>query len=130
MNRLTLMRVPEATTSHVGVVEVVDVDDDVKALAAAIGADGIEIYHRRIGPKWHMHLIICDEMGRIKKRKPTAFADNREGLYASFCGDILIGNECDNDVSSLEPEDILYLWSCIRPMNNGACVAPMLEVDR
>lgn len=120
---LTAMRIMEAGGPDAARVEKVDADH----LAAAIGAEYFEIYHRRVGPLMRDYLVICDDAGRIKSRTPTAVT--ADGTVA-FVGDILVCRERCHDIASIDEEDAAYLHSCLVECEWDGKTLIALEVDR
>ena len=125
--KLTVLHVRERE-EHCSLVSVEIVDDD--HLAEAIGADYAELYHRRVGKERKEYVIICDGIGRIRERTPTAIVRTAEMPVVSFVGDILVCKGDGDDLASITAEDAIYLLtSMIVCTYKGAPIA-CLEVDR
>lgn len=125
--KLTVLHVRERE-EHCSLVSVETVDDN--HIAEAIGADYAELYHRRVGEERKEYVIICDGIGRIRERAPTAIVRTAEMPVVSFVGDILVCKEDGDDLASITAEDAIYLLtSMIMCTYKGAPIA-CLEVDR
>ncbi|MCI2075180.1 MAG: hypothetical protein LKJ94_05730 [Candidatus Methanomethylophilus sp.] len=125
--KLTVLHVGERK-EHCSLVSVETVDDD--HLAEAIGAGYAELYHRRVGKERKEYVIVCDEIGRIRERAPTAIVRTAEMPVVSFVGDILVCKDSGDDLASITAEDAAYLLtSMIVCTYKGAQIA-CLEVDR
>lgn len=126
MTNLLVIHIPEIRDKNrITMLKAVSEDQ----LAETIGAEYFEIYHRLIGKERRKFVIICDEIGRVKGRAPTAL---RGPIFwtSVFCGDILICSEDSNgNLISLKPEDVSYLERYIVGVEFDGRLVPMLEVE-
>lgn len=129
MTEIDVLRIRETKDGQPTHVEIVTVDTD--SLAAAIGADYVEVYLRKVGHGGRPYVVVCDEIGRTSERLPTAVAVTADGTAAAaFFGDILVCNNGDEDLASLTAKDIAYITESIGIYKIGGRPALLLEVDR
>lgn len=129
MTEIDVLRIRETKDGWPTPVEIVTVDTD--SLAAAIGAEYVEVYHRKVGHGGRPYVVVCDEIGRISERFrfPTAVAVTADGTAtAAFFGDILVCNDGDEDLASLTAKDIAYIKESIGVYNIGGRPSLLLEV--
>lgn len=70
---------------------------DLERMQDIIGADALEFDVVKVAGQMY-YLVICDSMGRLRDRTPTALNDDKE---AAFVGTIIVTQMCSGRISDL-----------------------------
>ena len=94
-----------------GIVEIVDVVDDLDVFYAEINCRCIDIVFRTIGDRTYS--IMCDDEGLFKEM-PIISAVNSKTFERMFVGNLMIFNDNDEgDLEGLSDDDIDYIMQHI-----------------